>query len=385
MGSDEGEARYVRSETRIARVLSQLDGWIGPQGVNGAAAAVWRGGELVAIHEAGEAYPGQPVEPSTLFPLASVTKPVTAAVVMSLVEEGMIALDESVVRFVPEFGSGPDQNAEGVDPALERYRRHITIRQLLAHTSGLPEDMAPGKLRYVDKHDLATMTDVMCRLPLIAAPGSAHLYSNAGFAVLGRLVERVTGNEFWDEARERVLDPLGMNDTVARPGPYLHERIARVTDTNHTGTDIEPYNSEYWRQLALPWGGLYGSASDLVRFAASFLPNGPRLLSKPSVQLMTSDQVAGVPGGVQSMKVTWDPAHWGLGWEVKGAKRRHWTGELTGPRTFCHFGAAGTLYWADPDRDVALAVFGNRTTIHLWPFIPARWSRLSNALLAALD
>ncbi|MCC6792290.1 MAG: serine hydrolase, partial [Thermomicrobiales bacterium] len=128
-----------------------------------------------------------------------------------------------------------------------------------------------------------------------------------------------------------------------------------------------------------------GSARDLVRFAGAFLPNGPRLLSRASVEWMTSDQVAGVPGGVQSMKVTWSPAYWGLGWELKGAKRRHWTGELTSPRTFCHFGAAGTLYWADPERDIALAVFGNRTTIHLWPFVQARWSRLSNALIAALD
>lgn len=370
---------------RIERVLDQLENWIGPQGVTGAVAAVWRRGELVAVRAAGEAYPGTPAEPDTIFALASVTKPVTAAVVMSLVEEGLIALDESVVRFVPEFGSGPEPGTEGVVPEFERRRRQITIRQLLAHTSGLPEDMAVGRLRYLDKHDLTTMTDVMCRLPLRSDPGTEHLYSNAGFAVLGRLVERVTGNDFWDEARRRVLDPLGMRDTVARPGPFLHDRIARVTDTHHTGTDVEPYNSEYWRTLAMPWGGLFGTAPDLARFAGSFLPGGPRLLSPASVALMTSDQVMGLPGGVQSMKVTWNPAFWGLGWEVKGTKRRHWTGELTSPRTFCHFGAAGTLVWADPERDVALAVFGNRTTIHLWPFIPARWSRLSNALLAALD
>jgi beta-lactamase class C len=158
-----------------------------------------------------------------------------------------------------------------------------------------------------------------------------------------------------------------------------------VADTNHAGTDYEPYNSQYWRDLALPWGGLYGSAPDLARFAGSFLRNGPRLLSDATVALMTTDQADGVPGGVESMKVTWNPAFWGLGWEVKGNKRRHWTGELTSERTFCHFGAAGTLLWADPERDVALAVFGNRMTIHLWPFIPARWSRLSNSLLAALD
>jgi CubicO group peptidase (beta-lactamase class C family) len=375
----------VSEREKIGRVLEQLDNWIGPQGVNGACAAVWRGGELVAVHATGEAIPGTPVTSTTIFGLASVTKPVTAAVVMSMVEEGLVALDESVVRFVPEFGIGPDASAEGVDPQIERYRRQITIRQLLAHTSGLPEDMATRKVRYTDKHDLATMTDVMCRLPLRVAPGSEHLYSNAGFAILGRLVERVTGNDFWDEARTRVLDPLGMHDTVARPGPYLDERIARVQDTDHAGTDVEPYNSNYWRDLALPWGGLYGSAPDLVRFAAAFLENNPRLLSRASSDLMTSDQVDGVPGGVQSMKVVWNPAVWGLGWEVKGNKRRHWTGELTSPRTFCHFGAAGTLLWADPERDVALAVFGNRMTIHLWPFVPARWSRLSNALIAALD
>lgn len=371
--------------SNIERVLQQLDDWIGPQGVNGACAAVWHKGELAAVHAAGEAYPGTPVSDHTIFALASVTKPVTAATVQALVEEGLVALDESVVRFVPEFGSGPDATADGVNPELERYRRHITIRQLLAHTSGLPEDMATGKLRYIDKHDLATMTDVMCRLPLRVAPGAEHLYSNAGIAVIGRLVERITGREFWEIARERVLDPLEMGSTIARPDAHLDERIARVTDTNHTGTEIEPYNSEYWRGLAMPWGGLYGTAPDLVRFAGAFLPGGPRLLSQASVDIMTSDHVAGVPGGVQSMKVVWNPGFWGLGWEVKGSKRRHWTGELTSPRTFCHFGAAGTLLWADPDHDLALAVFANRTTIHLWPFIPARWSRLSNALVAAVS
>jgi CubicO group peptidase (beta-lactamase class C family) len=380
--ANDRECSVLSEQTRIERVLRVIDEWIEPQAVTGAAAAVWQGGELVAAYEAGEAFPGTPVGPDTLFPLASVTKPVTAAVVMSLVDEGRLSLDESVVRSVPEFVAAPEGGGD-VTPEFERFRRQVTVRQLLAHTSGLPEDMASGRLRYADKHDLATMTDVMCRLPLRSQPGSALLYSNAGFALLGRIVERVTGNDFWDEARARVLDPLGMSNTVARPGPFLDGRIARVTDTNNAGTDIEPYNSEYWRGLALPWGGLYGSAADLARFAGAFLAGGPRLLSRAAIDLMTSDQVMGVSGGVESMKVVWTPAHWGLGWEVKGSKRRHWTGELTSPKTFCHFGAAGTLLWVDPDRDIALAVFGNRTTIHLWPFIPARWARLSNALIAA--
>lgn len=370
---------------RIERALGQIDGWIEPRGVNGAGAVVWRKGEIVAERFAGDARPGFPVDETTMFALASVTKPITAATVMSMVEEGLVSLDETVTRIVPEFGAGPEPANPEFDPAFEGQRRLVTIRQLLSHTSGLPEDLAPGRLRYLEKNDLATMTDAMAKLPLRSAPGAELLYSNAGFAVLARLVERITGGEFWAEARRRVLGPLGMADTVARPVGSDVQRLAWVSDASHAGSDVESYNSEYWRDLALPWGGLYGSPRDIARFAGSFLPGGPRLLSPASVEAMTGDQALGVRGGVQSMKVVWDPAHWGLGWEVKGGKRRHWTGDLTSPRTFCHFGAAGTLVWADPVRNVALAVFGNRTTIHLWPFAPARWARLSNSVIAALD
>jgi CubicO group peptidase (beta-lactamase class C family) len=98
---------------------------------------------------------------------------------------------------------------------------------------------------------------------------------------------------------------------------------------------------------------------------------------------MTTDQAQGVPGGVESGRVAWDVAHWGLGWEIKGSKRRHWTGELTSERTFCHFGHAGTLLWGDPERDLALAVFANRAVTRMWTYILPRWARLSNAVVAA--
>ncbi len=98
---------------------------------------------------------------------------------------------------------------------------------------------------------------------------------------------------------------------------------------------------------------------------------------------MITDQTMGVPGGVESAKVRWDAGRWGLGWEVKGEKRRHWTGELTSPRTFCHFGHAGTLLWGDPEHDVALAVFANRAVPHMWTFILTGWERLSNAVVSA--
>ncbi|MGH2562229.1 MAG: serine hydrolase domain-containing protein, partial [Thermomicrobiales bacterium] len=194
----------------------------------------------------------------------------------------------------------------------------------------------------------------------------------------------ISGREIWDVAWDRIFEPIALYNVVARPGPALDGRIAHVADTARPGTDVESYNSVYWRSLGIPWGGLYGSVRDVVRFAGSFLPGGSPFLSAASVRAMTSDQVRGVPGGVGSLKLRWPRAYWGLGWEVKGTKTRHWTGELTSPKTFCHFGAAGTLVWSDPERNVALAVFGNRMTVHRWPFVPARWAQLSNAVVSAV-
>jgi CubicO group peptidase (beta-lactamase class C family) len=248
--------------------------------------------------------------------------------------------------------------------------------------SGLPEDLGPRDSLYQERATIETVIDQMCRLPLRSAPGDELRYSNAGYGVLARLTEQISGQRFWQTAENRVLEPLGIRDIVADPAGVALERVAHLADTIHPDTDIESYNSAYWRGLALPWGGLFGTPREAVRFAAAFLPSGEGFLSDAAKLLMTTDQTMGVAGGVESAKVRWDPGRWGLGWEVKGEKRRHWTGDFTSPRTFCHFGHAGTLLWGDPERDIALAVFANRTVTHMWGFILPRWARLSNAIVA---
>jgi beta-lactamase class C len=377
------EVALAPTSQAIARALTIIDDWVGPAGPPGVGAAVWQGGEIVAERYAGNAKTNEPVTPGTIFPLASVTKPIAAATVMALVEAGSVSLDEPVGRIVPEFRSGPEVAAEGVDPALERLRPTIGARQLLCHVAGLPEDLGPRESRYQEMVTIDDVIDQMCRMPLQSAPGAELRYSNIGYGVLARLAERVDGRPFWQIARERVLDPLSLNDIVGDPRGVTLDRIAQLTDTSHVGTEVETYNSAYWRSLALPWGGLFGTPRDAVRFAAAFLPSGERILSAATTAMMTTDQTMGVPGGVESAKVYWDPGAWGLGWEVKGTKRRHWTGELTSSRTFCHFGHAGTLLWGDPDHDLALAVFSNRAVTQMWTFIHARWARLSNAVVAA--
>lgn len=366
----------------FATALALIDEWLLPQGPTGVGAAIWVNGEIVATRSAGQARPDVAVTDETLFAIASVTKPITAATVMTLVDRGLVSLDEPVNRLVPEFRVQSDHHP-AANPELERLRPTITVRQLMAHTSGLPEDLAARDERYTEPLDLEAIVTAMCRAPLQSAPGERVRYSNTGYGVLARLVENLTDEPFWTVTRRNVLDRLGLSDIVAQPGPELESRLAIVGDANQPGTQFETYNSPYWRSLAVPWGGLYATPAAAVQFAAAFLAGGRRCLSEAGVRAMTSDQSQGVPGGVESGRVAWDIAHWGLGWEVKGTKRRHWTGELTSPQTFCHFGHAGTLLWADPERDLALAVFSNRAVTRMWTFILPRWARLSNAVVAA--
>src|SRR5215212_887167 len=231
--------------------LSQVDEWVGPHGVLGVGAAVWSGGEIVAERYAGEARVGVPVTHETLFALASVTKPVSAATLMALVDTGAVSLDEPVGRLLPEFRAGPASGAEGVDPTLERLRPTIGARQLLCHVSGLPEDLGPRETLYRNGATIDSVIDQMCRLPLLSAPGDQLRYSNAGYGVIARLAAQVSNQSFWQIAQDRVLEPLGIQDVIADPsGPALH-RVAHLSDTSQPGTDFETYNSAYWGGLAL--------------------------------------------------------------------------------------------------------------------------------------
>jgi CubicO group peptidase (beta-lactamase class C family) len=374
----------ISPEAKLSEALHLIDAWIDPALVKGAGAAVRHGGEIVAERYAGEARPGIEVDSQTIFPLASVTKPITASGLMVLVERGQVSLDELVSRFVPEFVAASPFR-ESNDARLEKARREITVRQLLSHTAGLPEDLPSGRLRYEDKNDAKTITDALIELPLFSEPGTQLRYSNAGFAVIGRLIERLTGTSYAEAIQSLVLRPLGLENTVVRPGEFLVDRIVHMDDSGHDDPELQSYNSAYWRSLGFPWGGMLGTPGDLARFGGSFLPDGPQFLSRGAIREMTSDQVRGLPGEIQSMRIQWDPAVWGLGWEVKGDKRNHWTGELTSSRTFCHIGASGTMLWVDPEYDVALAVFANRTMTQVGPAIRIRWARLSNAVIAAVS
>jgi len=370
----------------VQDALQLTNRWIEDGAVPGVSLAVWHRGEIVAAHQAGDAAPGVPVRAETLFALASVSKPFTAAAVMRLVARGDLHLDLPVALQLPAFGEADDPFADDAIPQLEALRDRVTLRQLLSHTAGLPENAGVKRLRMSDQPSLERMLDIMCGVPLQDAPGELLRYSNVGPAIAARMAEYATGQPFHAILRDEVLVPWGLNDLHSTIDATLGDRVAIVQDPSAEGTPTEGYNSAYWRSLGIPWGGYYGTARDVVRFAASFLPGEAIPLDRELADEMVTDQAHGVPGGVFSAGIRWETAFWGLGWEVKGTKPRHWTGRLTAPETFCHWGQSGTLLWADPTRDLAVAILGNRTVLKkAWPLSPPRWADLSDAIVTAID
>ena len=169
----------------------------------------------------------------------------------------------------------------------------------------------------------------MCGLPLQSAPGEVLRYSNVGIGVAGRVLEHVTGKSVIEPVRETILNPMGLGNIVAQPTSAERERVTHTANAAHAGTLAESYNSEWWQQSAITWGGYFGSPTDLARFAASFFPGEasplPNACARDDV-----DQTGGVPGGVNVARVHWERAPGdrdGKSWQ---------TSAITGPGPAAH-------------------------------------------------
>jgi CubicO group peptidase (beta-lactamase class C family) len=196
-----------------------------------------------------------------------------------------------------------------------------TVRHLLAHAGGYGFDGAAP----------------------IARPGRTRIYSNTGFELVAAHLGERTGIPMDEYVREAVLEPLGMTVTEQRGSP-AH--------------------------------GVWSTVADLARFAGELL--APRLVSPGTVAEATSVQFPGLSGVIPGLGRQ-EPSDWGLGFELKDAKRPHWTGTRNAPTTFGHFGGAGTFVWVDPVAEVALVCLTDR---EFGPWALETWPTLSDAVLA---
>ena len=369
-------------------------GWVEDGVVPGAALLVSRGDEVLVERYWGVADRNRnvPATANTLWSIASITKPVTAAAFMACVDRGLLSLDTPHAGVLPEFARGGDERP---------WRRDVTPRHLLTHTSGLAgfsRDNLAMRKRHAPVDDfIASFLDEDVHFQ----PGRWHLYSSVGLGLIAESIGRNVGDgramdAYWKFALD-LLHDLGVDDAVYLPDEEQQQRIAWVESTGQEGLDWEIGNSKYFRSLGFPWGGLYVRARDVLTFVSAFLPGkNSKALSRAARTAMVTQQVAPpeAPASVAPAQrdVTWDPTRpprarvpWGLGWEVRGGESSDYMGDQSHPTAFGHYGASGSIAWADPEKGLAVVLLTNRAWQSWWPVHERRTAQLADAIMTSLD
>lgn len=244
----------------------------------------------------------KPMAPDSVFWIASMSKPITSAALMMLVDEGKVKVDDLVEKYLPEFKNQMVIEERDADHMLLKKPAHpIRVRDILSHTSGLAFS-SPIEVPRLDLYPLETRVRSYASQPLQFQPESKYQYSNEGINTAGRIIEVVSGKSYADFLDERLFKPLGMKDTTFWPNAEQIARIAKSYRANKDKSDIEetpvgqltyPLDDHLKRQ-PMPAGGLFSTAADVAKFGQMLLRggeiDGKRYLSEEAIKTMTSRQ-----------------------------------------------------------------------------------------------
>lgn len=255
-----------------------------------------------------------------VFLLASITKPMTAAGVMKLVERGQVKLEDKVNKYIPEFSGGD--------------RDSVTVRMLLTHTSGLPDMLAENEALRKKHAPLKDFVAGTCKTPLLFKPGTQCKYQSMGILLASEIAERVTRTPFRDLLRNEIFTPMGMTQTSLGLGGRKIPDLAQCQVPNPN--DDWNWNTPYWRDLGAPWGGAHASAADVARFLKYFLQPTGKSLKAATAQNMIVNQNQGLN------------KTWGIGFMVEPGT----FGKSCSAKTYGHYGSTGTVCWADPAKNL---------------------------------
>jgi CubicO group peptidase (beta-lactamase class C family) len=382
------------SSKRLARVRDVLCRHLDAGYVPGAVAVVARHGEVHIEAIGNLAFEGEgsrtPMAADTICRTGSMTKPVVAACAMTLVEDCTLRLDDPVDEFLPELAdmtvlADPNGPLEETVPA----KRPITLRDLLTFTVGTGIVVAePGKIPIGDALSALQINEPeqppdewirrLGTLPLVCQPGERWMYHTAA-NVTGVLIARATGMSFGDALRERICAPLGMKDTAFSVAGENISRLATAYQRDDATGEVvvEDGPGGYWsRPPAFEdgGGGLVSSASDYLAFASAMLAggtrHGERVLSRPSVTLMTSDHLTPAQKAVSGFGPGYfDDIGWGLGMSVRTRRAHLGPWQVSSPPlasvgSYGWTGIYGTGWSNDPAEDM--------TTILMTQRAPAR-------------
>lgn len=303
---------------RLKLIKPRLQQFVDRGDVAGTVTLVQTNGELTHLEATGwqDTEKKLPMKNDTIFQIMSMTKPVTAVAVAMLAEEGKLTFLDPVSRHLREFAG-----------------RKETIRDLLTHTSGMPE-FGPAPLRDIFlKWDwtLKDATLLYSQQPPLFEPGTKFQYSNPGIDTLGRIVEVVSGMSYERFCEERIFKPLGMTDTSFYAPAEKRPRVAMLYAVQPRSNGAQPAGPLIYRPNSVfpcPACGLYSTATDYAKFLTMMLAGGKGLMSPEMVRVTTANHTGDLLGSQRG---------WGLGWSMD---------RTTGG--YGHGGAFGTLGWVDP-------------------------------------
>ena len=368
---------FANQDEVFSSAFTVLKGAISVRAFPAASIAVTHRNRVVALKSFGHfTYesdsPG--VTTSTLFDLASLTKPIaTTTMAMILYERGQLELDAPVIGVIPEFMA----DACGEPDAR---RRDVTLHMLLAHSSGLP---AYEKL-FLKEHSREALLRAAFTTSLSTDPGTHAEYSDIGFIVLGAALERIAAESLDAFCQREVFGPLGMSHTTFNPPKEARDKIPPTADERTeqeqecgagtltremlasaiTPRANQPARSTFRKRViqgevqdenacvlggVAPHAGQFSTAEDLAHFADALL-NGGRPILRPETMALFTRRESSPPGTSRA-----------LGWDTPSAPSQ--SGKYFGSRSFGHLGYTGTSLWIDPDRQLSITLLTNRT----WP------------------
>ncbi len=336
----------------------------------------------------------------SVFWIASMTKAITTAAGMQLVEQGKLSLDDPIGKILPDLAS--PQVLEGFDasgePKLRPATRPITLRQLMTHTAGFAYNMWNGDMAtYMDKVGIPAITtcqNAALKTPLASDPGTRWEYgTNIDF--VGKAVEAVSGKKLDAYLRDHLLAPLGMTDTAFKIGDAQRKRLVGMHARGGDGALAAiPFELEQNPEFHMGGGGLYGTAGDYIKFAQMILNkgkgNGNQVLKPETVALMSQNHIGDLNVGKM---ISVAPAYtndvdlypgmdkkWGLSFLINTAK----TPEGRSPGSLAWAGLANTYFWIDPARNVAGVIL-----MQVLPFADQKcleaFAALESGVYAGLD
>ncbi len=309
-----------------------------------------------------------PMTADSVFWIASMTKAVTSAGAMQLVEQGKLSLDEPIGKLLPDLAA--PQVLEGFDakgePKLRPAKAPITLRKLMTHTAGFCYDLWNADMgKYMEKTGtpgIISCLNAALKTPLASDPGSRWEYGiNIDF--VGKAVEAASGKKLDAYLRDNMFAPLGMSDTGFKISDDMRKRLVGMHARGEDGAlAAMPFELEQNPEFHMGGGGLYSTAADYIKFCQMILNkgkgNGNQLLKGETIAAMGQNQMGDL--SVSKMTTAAPPytndvdlypdqvKKWGLSFLINTAK----TPEGRSPGSLAWAGLANTYYWIDPSRDV---------------------------------